>query len=545
MSDDDDCLVTFEIATSLDVKDNTATTCELEQVSEILMNRPNTVSERIRNVATEALAKYNGKLGQTYDWDEISKHNTKTDFWTVVGAYVYDLTAYLNYHPGGFNLLFRIGGQNGTNDFEAMFHSKNARLILECFCIGRLKGGATSSSSSKLQQPQSSMAAPSLLSPSYRAPPPPSSLPPKLVPSSSTSSSTLSISSTTTSLISTLNIKDTNINNHQKSSTISTSISFKMFEGKIISKEMASSDSFHLQVEIPTEKTFNQAHHWVHPLTHVSVANNNNEFNSYTPINASVIGNKTHLYFLIKSYTNGNISRYLSTKTIGDTLRLRGPIKTHQEFKLDNYSHPYLVCIAGGTGITPIIQMLNVLFPLEEKEKEKEEKVEIETNQSLFDSPPPPISISTTSSSSSSSSSTTISLQPKPHLILIYSNSKSSDILYKKELETIQQKYHTHFTLYHVITKEEEEEENNNNININNNNNNNQDTTTNNNNNRIKTFYGQRLGFELLRKCYMNHESLTLENNSVVLCGPLAFNQSLSDQLSTIGYEKNKLIILE
>jgi len=71
---------------------------------------------------------------------EVQAHATEADCWTVVGGGVYDVTKYLDKHPGGKKLLARNAGKDSTQDFEALFHSSNARRILETYRVGTLEG---------------------------------------------------------------------------------------------------------------------------------------------------------------------------------------------------------------------------------------------------------------------------------------------------------------------------------------------------------------------------------------------------------------------
>ncbi|CAI9096440.1 OLC1v1032591C3 [Oldenlandia corymbosa var. corymbosa] len=51
---------------------------------------------------------------------------------------VYDVSAYLDEHPGGDDVLLTATGKDATDEFEDAGHSKSARELMEKFCIGRL-----------------------------------------------------------------------------------------------------------------------------------------------------------------------------------------------------------------------------------------------------------------------------------------------------------------------------------------------------------------------------------------------------------------------
>lgn len=48
---------------------------------------------------------------------EIATHNSASSCWTAVNSSVYDLTPFINQHPGGANRILRLCGINGTSQF--------------------------------------------------------------------------------------------------------------------------------------------------------------------------------------------------------------------------------------------------------------------------------------------------------------------------------------------------------------------------------------------------------------------------------------------
>ncbi|KAL3424852.1 oxidoreductase NAD-binding domain-containing protein [Phlyctema vagabunda] len=71
---------------------------------------------------------------------EIAKHNTKNDLWLTIHGKVYDVSDYLEDHPGGIEALVEVAGQDSTVAFEDIGHSEDAREQLAEFIIGRLDG---------------------------------------------------------------------------------------------------------------------------------------------------------------------------------------------------------------------------------------------------------------------------------------------------------------------------------------------------------------------------------------------------------------------
>ncbi|CAL7952123.1 unnamed protein product [Xylocopa violacea] len=75
-----------------------------------------------------------------YSLKEVAKHNG-TDgetIWIVVHDMVYDVTNYMDKHPGGRELLEEYAGQDATRGFEETGHSSDAKRILKSFIVGEL-----------------------------------------------------------------------------------------------------------------------------------------------------------------------------------------------------------------------------------------------------------------------------------------------------------------------------------------------------------------------------------------------------------------------
>ncbi|KAG8383026.1 hypothetical protein BUALT_Bualt05G0141400 [Buddleja alternifolia] len=77
-------------------------------------------------------------LTKLYSMEEASQHNTTDDCWVVIDGKVYDVSSYLDEHPGGDDVFLRTTGKDATDEFEDAGHSKSARELMEKFCIGEL-----------------------------------------------------------------------------------------------------------------------------------------------------------------------------------------------------------------------------------------------------------------------------------------------------------------------------------------------------------------------------------------------------------------------
>lgn len=47
----------------------------------------------------------------------LKQHNKRDDAWTAIYGKVYNVTAYLPFHPGGVKALMRAAGRDGTKLF--------------------------------------------------------------------------------------------------------------------------------------------------------------------------------------------------------------------------------------------------------------------------------------------------------------------------------------------------------------------------------------------------------------------------------------------
>mmetsp|Transcript_21059 Transcript_21059/g.53322 ORF Transcript_21059/g.53322 Transcript_21059/m.53322 type:complete len:126 (+) Transcript_21059:89-466(+) len=85
----------------------------------------------------------------TYTAEEVAKHNSSSDCWFVIDGRVYDVTSFLEEHPGGDEVLLSVGGKDGTQDFDDVGHSSDARELLKKYYIGDFKGDAKGGAAKK------------------------------------------------------------------------------------------------------------------------------------------------------------------------------------------------------------------------------------------------------------------------------------------------------------------------------------------------------------------------------------------------------------
>ena len=57
---------------------------------------------------------------KSYSMEEIKKHNNENSLWMVLDGKVFDLTLYLDYHPGGRKKLLSGAGKDATSLFSKL-----------------------------------------------------------------------------------------------------------------------------------------------------------------------------------------------------------------------------------------------------------------------------------------------------------------------------------------------------------------------------------------------------------------------------------------
>ncbi|XP_010522424.1 PREDICTED: cytochrome b5 [Tarenaya hassleriana] len=76
--------------------------------------------------------------GKIFALSEVSQHNHAKDCWLVINGKVYDVTKFLEDHPGGDEVLLSSTGKDATDDFEDVGHSESAREMMGQYCVGEI-----------------------------------------------------------------------------------------------------------------------------------------------------------------------------------------------------------------------------------------------------------------------------------------------------------------------------------------------------------------------------------------------------------------------
>ncbi|KAL8106221.1 cytochrome b5-like [Apium graveolens] len=69
---------------------------------------------------------------------DVSVHNSPKDCWVIINAKAYDVTKFLDDHPGGDEVLLQVAGEDGSEEFESAGHGSAARLMLDEYYVGEI-----------------------------------------------------------------------------------------------------------------------------------------------------------------------------------------------------------------------------------------------------------------------------------------------------------------------------------------------------------------------------------------------------------------------
>jgi nitrate reductase (NAD(P)H) len=245
---------------------------------------------------------------RTFTLSEVRKHNHEKDCWIIIKDRVYDATEYLDLHPGGIESIVINAGQDATEDFVAI-HSSKATKMLEKYYIGDLdKSSVNSEEEPKEEELVDEQGRKVALNPRKKTP-------------------------------------------------------FRL-QNKIV----LSRDTILLDFALPTPEHILGLPTGKHMFLSAKI-DGETVLRRYTPISSNYdVG---CVKFVIKVYypcerfpNGGKMSQYVNTLKIGDYLDMKGPVGEFEyskdgAFAIDNEpcNAKCFNMIAGGTGITPVMQI--------------------------------------------------------------------------------------------------------------------------------------------------------------------------------------------
>jgi nitrate reductase (NAD(P)H) len=77
------------------------------------------------------------RINMDYTLDVVRQHNSDKSCWLIINDGVYDVTNYLDDHPGGSEIIVCQGGKDATKVFNEIGHSSSAVRLLNDYKIGQ------------------------------------------------------------------------------------------------------------------------------------------------------------------------------------------------------------------------------------------------------------------------------------------------------------------------------------------------------------------------------------------------------------------------
>ncbi|XP_051192559.1 nitrate reductase [NAD(P)H] [Lolium perenne] len=263
-----------------------------------------------------------------YTMSEVRRHASKESAWIVVHGHVYDCTGFLKDHPGGADSILINAGSDCTEEFDAI-HSAKARGLLEMYRVGELVVTGPDYVS-----PQSSHAD---LTAIVEAPPSAPEAPPV--------------------------------------STVALSNPREKVPCRLVGKKNVSDNVrlFRLALPSPDQKLGLPVGKHVYVCASIG---GKLCMRAYTP--TSSVEEVGHVELLIKIYfkdedpkfpAGGLLSQYLDSLPLGAPVSIKGPVG-HIEYNGrgsftvggERRSARRLAMVAGGTGITPVYQVIQAVL---------------------------------------------------------------------------------------------------------------------------------------------------------------------------------------
>ncbi|KAI7900653.1 uncharacterized protein BX663DRAFT_458378 [Cokeromyces recurvatus] len=311
-----------------------------------------------------------GKKLKTYTLEEVAKHATEDDCWIVLNGLVYDCTPFLNEHPGGAQSIVLAAGTDCTDEFFAI-HSEKAINMLKKYLIGEVQQEAATTPEKQVSSSQTQKS--NVITPS--------------------SQSTNNNNTTTTTAQSFFDPRVWKKLVLQKKEAISTTIrkfTFAVPEG--VDEVLSLPVGLHVYMKLKED------------------INDQSEkpkivIRAYTPskVNQKTIEFMVKIYYPYNNIPGGKLTTTLDQIRIGEFVDFKGPLGEIEYFgncqislKGQRRHVDEISMIAGGTGITPMWQIIQAL-----------EKDNVN----------------------------------KPRISLIYCARSLNDIIFYKELNELQEKY--------------------------------------------------------------------------------------------------------
>lgn len=304
-----------------------------------------------------------------YSMAEVHKHSTRDSAWIVVHGHVYDCTSFLKDHPGGTDSILINAGTDCTEEFDAI-HSDKAKTLLDMYRIGELSALEDSSNALNL----------------------------------------------------------TTISENSKGSAVALANPREKVQCKLVYKENISHDVRLFRFALPSSDQVLGLPVGKHIFVYATI-DGKICMRAYTPTSpGDTVG---HFDLVIKIYFKGEnpnspngglLSQHLESLPIGSTIDIKGPTGHIEytgcgKFAVDgkNILAKRLAMIAGGTGITPVYQVIQAVL-----RNQPEDTTEMH---------------------------------------LVYANRTEDDILLREELDRLAREYPNRLKVWYVVSRVKRVEE--------------------------------------------------------------------------------------
>ncbi|KAA8592017.1 hypothetical protein FQN60_017422 [Etheostoma spectabile] len=282
--------------------------------------------------------------------EELQKHNTRDDCWTCIRGMVYNVTPYMDYHPGGEAELMKAAGIDGTELFDQVHRWVNYESMLKECLVGRMATKVPTLSPLLRHRLASPHLCQWLL---------PKTKTPGLVHTAfSVGKIQISIRKQAkgkwTKLGQPLEFHNTFLRKKDRALYYRDCV--------LVSKTQVNHNTYVFRLQFPRGTVMHVPvgkHVYLKALTQDTEV-----VRPYTPVDqnlgaASVCSSQeSDLYLMIKVYPDGVFTPHLNSLCIGDCISVSGPEGTFSLRPLRDVTYLYL--IAAGTGFTPMARLIQL-----------------------------------------------------------------------------------------------------------------------------------------------------------------------------------------
>ncbi|KIK98307.1 hypothetical protein PAXRUDRAFT_134480 [Paxillus rubicundulus Ve08.2h10] len=82
-------------------------------------------------------------MDKVITYAELEANNSKDSLYVLLHGKVYNVTKFIDEHPGGDEVILAEAGKDATEAFEDVGHSDEARELLPGMCIGEFEKDST------------------------------------------------------------------------------------------------------------------------------------------------------------------------------------------------------------------------------------------------------------------------------------------------------------------------------------------------------------------------------------------------------------------